>query len=98
AEREGFVAFLRPLLRPGGLLVVGDVISRQTRASDDAMELLRFGAKKGFLLAALIGLLRTYFSDYWNLRKSLGITRYDQTEIVAKLEAAGFAAERAPTN
>jgi hypothetical protein len=32
------------------------------------------------------------------LRKSLGLTRYDEGEIVAKLEAAGFTAERARTN
>ena len=41
------------------------------------------------------GLIRTYFSDYWRLRKSLGLTRYDEAEITAKLEAAGFSVERA---
>jgi SAM-dependent methyltransferase len=98
AELDSLLVVFRRLLRPNGLLVVGDVIPRQLGAFDDAVELVRFGAQNGFPLAALTGLIRTYFSDYWNLRKSLGLTRNDQTEIVARLEAAGFAAERARTN
>ena len=49
-------------------------------------------------LAALRGLFRTYFSDYWRLRNSLGLARYDEAEIVAKLETAGFSAQRARAN
>jgi hypothetical protein len=88
----------RRLLQPGGLLVSGDVIPRGLSAMDDAMELVRFGAQQGFLFAALLGLVRTYFSNYRNLRKSLGLARYDETEMVSKLNAAGFAASRAGTN
>jgi len=98
AELDALLALFRRMLRPGGLLVIGDVIPRHLRAFDDAMELVRFSARNGFQFAALAGLARTYFSDYWSLRKSLGLTHYDEGEIAAKLEAAGFAAERAPTN
>jgi SAM-dependent methyltransferase len=86
------------LLKPDGLLVVGDVIPRHISALADAAALLRFGRQEGFFWAALKGLFRTYFSDYRRLRRSLGLTRYDRAEITAKLQTAGFSAEPAPTN
>ena len=86
----------RRLLKPGGLLVLGDVIPRRLSALADARALLRFGRQEGFFWAAVRGLIRTYFSDYWRLRKSLGLTRYDAAEIAAKLEAAGFSVAPRP--
>ena len=97
-ELDALLAMFRRLLKAGGLLVVGDVIPRELRAIDDARELLSFAAKERFELAALFGLLRTFFSDYWRLRKSLGLTRYDRDEMAAKLETAGFSVEPALSN
>ncbi|MSP44799.1 MAG: class I SAM-dependent methyltransferase [Xanthobacteraceae bacterium] len=97
-ETDALLKMFRRLLKPGGLLVIGDVIPRKTSAIADARALLRFGRKEGFFVGALRGLVRTYFSDYWRLRKSLGLARYDEAEIVARLEAAGFLAERARSN
>jgi hypothetical protein len=88
----------RRLLKPGGLLVLGDVMPRRVSAVGDALALLRFGREQGFFWAAAGGLIRTYFSRYWRLRKSLGLARYSAKEITGKLEAAGFSVQRAPTN
>ena len=95
---DALAKLFRRLLRAGGLLVVGDVIPRKISALADAQALIRFGWNEGFFLAALRGLVRTYFSDYWRLRKSLGLARYDTAEIAARLEAAGFSGEPARTN
>jgi SAM-dependent methyltransferase len=97
-ELDALAKQFRRLLRPGGLLVLGDVIPSDISALTDAWTLLRFGAREGFFWAAVGGLFRTYFSDYWRLRKSLGLMRYNSDEIVARLETAGFTAERAPSN
>lgn len=97
-EFDALAKLFRRLLRPGGLLVVGDVIPRKGSALADAQALLRFGWREGFFWAALRGLFRTYFSEYWRLRKSLGLSRYDGGEIAAKLESAGFSAEPARSN
>lgn len=97
-EFDALAKLFRRLLRTGGLLVVGDVIPRKVSALADALSLLRFGAREGFFWAALRGLFRTVFSDYWRLRRSLGLTRYDSAEIAHKLEQAGFAVEQAPSN
>jgi len=97
-ELDALAKTFRRLLKPGGLLVVGDVIPRQVSALADAQALLRFGWREGFFCAAVRGLFRTYFSDYWRLRKKIGLSRYDADEIVAKLETAGFSAAPARSN
>jgi SAM-dependent methyltransferase len=97
-ELESLLRLFRRLLKPRGLLVVGDIIPRKLPALADALALLRFGWRDGFFVAAVAGLVRTFFSDYWRLRQSLGLTRYDRDEIIAKLEAANFKAEPAHSN
>jgi SAM-dependent methyltransferase len=86
------------LLKPGGILVVGDVIGPEVPAATDAMALLRFGSANGFLLDAAWGLVRTMFSHYSRLRAQLGLTRYAKTAMIEKLSAAGFEAQLAPHN
>lgn len=92
------LAEFRRLLQPAGRLVIGDVVQPDTPAWKDALALLRFGARDGFFLAALGGLVRTVFSDYAKLRKNAGLTRYGEQEMAAKLDAAGYRAERNARN
>ena len=86
------------LLTPAGLFLLGDVVPPNVSAMSDALALLRFGAGNGFFLAALTGLVRTVFSDYWQLRTKLGLTRYGEQEMMARLRRLGFVATRAPRN
>ena len=97
-EFDELARTFRRLLKQGGLLVVGDVIPRKVSALADARALLRFGWQGGFFCSAVRGLFRTYFSDYWRLRKQIGLSRYDADEMVVKLETAGFSAEPARSN
>src|SRR5712672_3087643 len=97
-ELDAALVLFGRLLSPTGSLVLGDVIRPTTSALGDALALLRFGARHGFFFAALIGLGRTVLSPYWRLRSALGLTRYDEATIAAKLAAAGLSAERAPAN
>jgi hypothetical protein len=60
--------------------------------------LLRFALTHGFLRDALIGLISTALSDYRQLRARIGLQRYSEAEMIAKLAAAGFTASRARTN
>jgi SAM-dependent methyltransferase len=95
---DGTVALFHRLLKPGGLFLLGDVIQPNVGALSDAWALIRFGWNDGFLFAAIHGLIRTFFSEYWRLRTRLGLSRYAEAEMIAKLAAAGFAAKRAPRN
>lgn len=92
-----FVLFHR-LLKADGLFVLGDVIPPQVSAFTDAIALLRFGRAEGFFFAALFGLVRTVFSNYWELRSTLGLTRYGKDEMLRRLTADLFWAAQAPKN
>jgi SAM-dependent methyltransferase len=97
-ELRSLFALFQRLIRPGGTLIVGDVIPPDVSAATDAIALLRFAAANGFLGAALLGLGRTLISDYWRLRSGLGLTRYSEAEMTSVLAAANFAARRVPRN
>ena len=97
-ELDGRLALFRRLLKPGGLLVLGDIIPPNVSPVTDAMALLRFGAQHGFLIAAFSGLARTAFSNYARLRSTVGLSHYDEQAMTAKLAAAGFTAQRASEN
>jgi ubiquinone/menaquinone biosynthesis C-methylase UbiE len=97
-ELDQAFAVIRRLLKPGGRLVVGDVLRPEVGMARDVIALLRFAATHGFLKDALIGLVSTALSDYRQLRARVGLRRYGETEMVAKLAAAGFTASRAHSN
>jgi ubiquinone/menaquinone biosynthesis C-methylase UbiE len=97
-ELDSALAVVRRLLKPSGRLVLGDILRPEVGMGRDVMALLRFGARHGFLRDALIGLISTALSDYRQLRTRIGLQRYSQSEIAAKLAAAGFTAQRAKLN
>jgi SAM-dependent methyltransferase len=98
AEVDQALDLFYRLLRPQGLLVLGDIVAPGTPAAVDAMALLGFAWANGFFLAALAGLARTFVSDYWRLRRTIGLARYDAAAIGTLLAAHGFAAERRARN
>jgi SAM-dependent methyltransferase len=97
-ETARLFALFHRLLRAGGTLVVSDVIPPNVVAGIDALALLRFGAANGFLIAAAGGLVRTRLSDYWRLRRHIGLTRYDEAQMIGKLGGCGFTAYRMRDN
>jgi SAM-dependent methyltransferase len=97
-EFDQKAALFHRLLQPGGLLVVGDVVPPDASALSDALALLQFGWRDGFFCAAVVGLIRTFFSDYRQLRAKVGLTRYSEREMAGKLAAAGFGVTRAKGN
>lgn len=97
-EFDDALTVMKRLLKPGGRLIVGDILDPKTGVVSDVIALLRFARSHGFLKDALIGLVRTALSDYWTLRSKVGLQRYSETEMIAKLTAAGFTATRAQEN
>ncbi len=98
AELDSAFAVIRRLLKPGGRLVLGDILRPEVGMFRDVLALLRFAATNGFLKDALIGLISTALSDYRQLRSRVGLRRYGEREMMAKLAAAGFTAWRAHFN
>src|SRR6202161_728063 len=97
-ELDSAFATIRRLLKQGGRLVLGDVLRPEVGMLRDVIALLRFAAQHGFLRDALIGLISTALSDYRQLRSRVGLQRYSEAEIVAKLARSGFTASRAHVN
>jgi ubiquinone/menaquinone biosynthesis C-methylase UbiE len=97
-ELDAAFAVVRRLLKPGGRLVLGDILRPEVGMARDVIALLRFAAAHGFMVDALYGLARTALSDYRQLRNRIGLQRYSETDMVAKLAAAGLTASRALVN
>jgi ubiquinone/menaquinone biosynthesis C-methylase UbiE len=98
AELDAAFAVIRRLLKPGGRLVVGDILRPEVGMPKDVLALLKFAATHGFLKDAFYGLASTALSDYRQLRTRVGLQRYSEIEMIAKLATAGFTASRAQGN
>jgi ubiquinone/menaquinone biosynthesis C-methylase UbiE len=97
-EFDSALAVIRRLLKPGGRLILGDIMRPEVGMIRDVIALLRFALNYGFLKDALFGLLSTALSDYRQLRSRVGLQRYSETEMIKKLAVAGFFASRAHSN
>lgn len=97
-ELDKLLATFRRLLKPAGTFILGDIVPPTFAAPAAAIALLRFGAANGFFWAAVGGLIRIFVSDYFKLKKTHGLSHYDEAAALAKLRAAGFTATRAKRN
>jgi ubiquinone/menaquinone biosynthesis C-methylase UbiE len=97
-ELDAAFVIIKRLLKPAGRLVLGDILRPEVGMLRDVLALLKFAARHGFLKDALIGLASTALSDYRQLRTRIGLQRYSEEEIIAKLAKAGFTASRAHFN
>ena len=97
-EFDRLLGVFRRLVKPAGTVVIGDVVPPIMAAPAAALALMRFGAGNGFFWAAVGGLMRIFVSDYLRLKKTVGLSHYDEAAMLAKLKAAGFSAQRAARN
>jgi len=98
SELDAALAVIRRLLKSTGKFVLGDILRPEVGMFRDVLALLLFAARHGFLKDALVGLLATALSDYRQLRTRVGLQRYSEQDMMAKLGKAGFSAERARKN
>jgi hypothetical protein len=77
---------------------LADIVPPEVGPARDALELIKFAAAAGFLLPALFGLARSYFSSYRRIRRRSGFLRFDEAEVLRLLRQHGFTAQRQPHN
>ncbi|CAH1674190.1 Class I SAM-dependent methyltransferase [Hyphomicrobiales bacterium] len=97
-ELKALLETWRGKLKPGGQLVVADVIPPNVSPLTDASQLLAFAWRGGFLTAALAGLVRTAFSDYRTLRVRYGLSTYPPEAMSELIGEAGFTDLQRPAN
>jgi SAM-dependent methyltransferase len=97
-ELDRLLATFRKLIKPDGLLVLGDIVPPRLAAAAAAWSLLKCGAANGFFWAAVGGLMRIFVSDYLRLKKTVGLSHYEAAAMLEKLRTAGFSATRAARN
>jgi ubiquinone/menaquinone biosynthesis C-methylase UbiE len=97
-ELDAAFTTIRRLLKRAGRLILGDILRPEVGMPRDVLALLRFAATHHFLKDAMIGLVSTALSDYRQLRSRVGLQRYSEAEITAKLATNGFSASRAHVN
>ena len=97
-EFRGVRGDWRRVLRPGGRLLLADVIPPTAGMLDDVSVLLKTGWRHGFLFAAVGSLAQTFFSRYRKLRQRLGLTTYTPEQVIEALRGGGFAAKQLPEN
>ena len=97
-EFEDLLDIWHRKLKPDGRLVLADVLPPDLDALADVKALLDFAWRGGFLIAAVGGLGKTFFSDYRRLRNEVGLTRYAPEDMFTLLSAHGFTGEQSAQN
>lgn len=97
-ELVSLLRFWHRLLKPDGELIVADVIEPETSIFLDVASQLRFAWSHGFLLPALTGIARMFFSDYRELRRKAGFAMYPAGEMIELLRGTGFDGAGLPRN
>ena len=82
--------YFRSVMKPGGRLIISDVIPKNMSGFKELLTLLSVAAKNNFLMDAILNLFRMMKGEYGSLRKSHDLTKYDKDEIFALLKEAGF--------
>jgi ubiquinone/menaquinone biosynthesis C-methylase UbiE len=89
---------LRRLLKPGGRVLIGDVIAPGTQTWQHAMVFLTFAYRSGFMVSGIIGLFRTFLPSYNSVKRQHGLAKYSETEILNIFELCELHGERLPRN
>lgn len=98
-SKEEFIdklKYFRSKMVPGGKLIISDIIPKNISGLKELLTLLSIAVKNNFLMDAVLNLFRMTTGEYGSLRKSHNLTKYDEDEIFALLQEAGFSPELHP--
>lgn len=94
---EALLLFHR-VLKNSGKLIIADIIPKNLPVWADISSLLKFSFKNGFFFFALLGLFKTYLSDYRSLRRYLGLSLYSPEDFINLMSKSHFRAKMEPLN
>jgi SAM-dependent methyltransferase len=97
-DLEALMDRVRIILKPDGEVIFADVITPHVSMVADITSLLGTGLANGFFVAACLGLVQTFFSEYRRIRATIGFSCYEADEFASLLRAHGFDLERLAHN
>ncbi len=97
-ETQNLLQDLSPLLAPNGRIIIGDIIPPDHTVIADAGALLHFAWQEQFMTEAMIGLMRTFLSDYRKIRAAYGLTCYSADDIQSIGDRLGLDTRRTALN
>lgn len=98
AELGNVMDTFRHVIRPDGEIIFADIIPPDAGLWRDIYALTGTGWQHGFFLAACLGLVRTFFSQYRRIRKQAGFSTYGEREFLQLLAEHGLVGERVARN
>jgi SAM-dependent methyltransferase len=97
-ELQAVFQVARSRLKPGGLLILADVIPPHVSLFRDVYDLLRAALRGGYLLPTVRALASLPFSKYRRARQENALRYYAESELRARLKAFGFSMTVAERN
>ena len=97
-ETETLLGSLSQLLTPSGRIIIGDIIPPDHTILADTGALLYLAWQEQFMTNAMIGLVRTFLSDYRKMRADHGLTCYAPSDLEAMSLRLGLHIQRSPLN
>ena len=92
-DTKNILKLFNKKIKKNGKLVIADVIPPDLSMISDVISLLQFAWSNGFFVISLLGLLKTYFSDYKKLRQEVGLSVYSVVDFKDLLFQNGFNAK-----
>ena len=89
-ETQTTLRKLSSKLKSNGKLIIADVIPPDLSMVSDVISLLKFGLRNGFFFMSLVGMLKTFFSNYTSLRREVGLSVYSIEDFTNLLIQNGF--------
>ncbi len=97
-DTQALLQDLTPLLADHGRIIIGDIIPPDHTMLADAGALLHFAWQEQFMTDAMIGLMRTFLSDYRKIRATYGLTCYSAHEMETMGANLGLKTQRTALN
>ncbi|HSD74323.1 MAG TPA: methyltransferase domain-containing protein [Steroidobacteraceae bacterium] len=91
-ELRGWLARWAHMLKPGGRLVLSDLIQPGASAARELIDYLKFSVRAGFLWDALLGGVRE-FANYFGARSSRPLLQVDEPHLTQWAAEAGLKVE-----
>jgi 2-polyprenyl-3-methyl-5-hydroxy-6-metoxy-1,4-benzoquinol methylase len=97
-ELEQLLALCHRLLKPGGTMILADIIPRQLDTLGDTLDFLHYSARNRFLFSGLRTLYDMGATNYRRHLKENRLTRHDLEALSADLRRHGFQPRLAQRN